>query len=286
METKAYLAPPIFSSSKIFLSYTSKQYIPVDDITYNALPDRQDCSKDVKNPLSAYHGWLNKYTDHDALYDAFLETRNALMKGKKVDVSAAALVEKDLVKKKPNIKQPKSRIAKKVKDLPNPEIEPLVTVQVKQDTTSVPSAKDCEPETIDVSEDKKFVIDETLSAADLPQDEISNVFTQLMVLDWCEKDEGIRNRNTLFRMTKENIAKCFPIMIRLANDLYVAISATTGALAGFTVEERYNFLFHVIAKGEMMYYQTVDDPEFCLYMLEQYQPLYTYMRKEMKAMKK
>lgn len=280
MTNKAYIAPPILSYDKVFVNYSTKQNLPVIHTTYNVLPDSQNIIKNVENPISAYHGWLDKYSDHDALYDAFIETRNLLMNGKKVNVSAEASIEKNLtVKKKQNINKIKSRIAKKekIKENSTYKSENLVSIQIEPNISHTPSAKDCEPS------DKKFVIDETLSAADVPQDMISNLFTQLLVLDWCEKDDGVRNKNTLFRISKENIAKCFPIMIRLANDLYLAISEKTGALAGFTVEERYNFLFHIIAKGEMMYWQTINDPEFCLYILDQYQPLFTYMRKELNS---
>lgn len=288
---KAHMAPPIFSKEKIFLSYQSNDYVAVHELSFDHIPVSQIVTKNVENPKTAYHGWLDRYRDHDVLYDAFMEARNSLMNGKRIDVSIAAAEESQLsIKKKPKVTKAKSRIATKVKETPTPDFEPVVTLQLQQKNTDLidstdPSAKDCEPDINSALEEKKqFVIDETLSAADLSQDVISNVFISLAVLDWCEKDDGVRNRNTLFRMTRENIATCFPIMVRLANDLYVAISATTGALAGFTIEERYNFLFHIIAKGEMMYYQTIDDPEFCLYLLEQYQPLYTYMRKELKTM--
>ena len=64
--------------------------------------------------------------------------------------------------------------------------------------------------------------------------------------------------------------------------VYNSIKKITGAVDAMNDEQKYNFLFHVIAKGRDMYYQSLVDPDFSLYMLDQYQPLYTFLLKELR----
>lgn len=108
------------------------------------------------------------------------------------------------------------------------------------------------------------------------------VFDAMTSLAWRDKDEGLMNASTLNRVSTVSLASAYPTMIKLADELFLAIHEKTGALDDANTEDKYNFLFHVIAKGEAMYFQTIADPEFCLYLLEQYQPLYTYMKKKLK----
>lgn len=108
------------------------------------------------------------------------------------------------------------------------------------------------------------------------------VFDAMTSLGWRDKDEGLMNITSLNRISSSNVIGIFTTMKKLADELFLAIHEKTGALDDAEPEDKYNFLFHVIAKGEAMYFQTIADPEFCLYMLDQYQPLYTYMKKKLK----
>lgn len=108
------------------------------------------------------------------------------------------------------------------------------------------------------------------------------VFNAMLSLNWRDKDEAILTSHALNRVANDVLASAFPTMQQLADDLYYAIRDHTGALDDMETDERYNFLFHVIAKGNAMYYQTIADPDFCMYLLDQYQPLYTFMKKKLK----
>jgi hypothetical protein len=74
-------------------------------------------------------------------------------------------------------------------------------------------------------------------------------------------------------------------MLELSTELQTAIDNVTGALAEMDATTKLNFLFHVIAKGEQFYMSAISDPDFCLYMLDQWQPLYTYMNDRADAMR-
>ena len=108
------------------------------------------------------------------------------------------------------------------------------------------------------------------------------VFNAMLSLNWRDKDEAILTSHALNRVANDVLASAFPTMIGLADNLFLAIRDHTGALDDMETDERYNFLFHVIAKGNAMYYQTIADPDFCMYLLDQYQPLYTFMKKKLK----
>lgn len=106
------------------------------------------------------------------------------------------------------------------------------------------------------------------------------VFALLEKLQWRDKDEYIMKPETLLNKINANkIISMYPIMKDLASDLNTALQNTKLLPPNITEDELNNFLFHVIAKGKDMYYNTIADPEFCLYMLEQHQPLYTWMKK-------
>jgi hypothetical protein len=117
-----------------------------------------------------------------------------------------------------------------------------------------------------------------MSAADI-QKENESVFNAMLSLNWRDKDEALMSSSSLNRITLDIWTDIYQPMKRLSDELFNAISSKTGALDDMAQDEKYNFLFHIIAKGEAMYYQTIADPEFCLYLLDQYQPLYTMVKK-------
>ena len=75
----------------------------------------------------------------------------------------------------------------------------------------------------------------------------------------------------------------FETMKILADELMSAIENKTGALSSMSQSDKYDFLFHIIAKGRDLYFQTSVDPVFCLYLLDNYQPLYSYMKNKLRA---
>ncbi len=111
----------------------------------------------------------------------------------------------------------------------------------------------------------------------ITQNDIDAAFVALQSLHWRDKDEQIMNANVLKRWNDKTLKSTYTVMEKLAEDLYNAVASINGSVDALSDEEKNNFLFHVIAKGNIMYYQSIAEPGFCLYMLDQYQPLYTYM---------
>lgn len=130
------------------------------------------------------------------------------------------------------------------------------------------------PADVEVHAEAALASDEKLDyATDAEMETVFNVFS---IYPWSDIDERKMTKNDVARFRNE-VRNIFPIMVKIASSLERSISAVSGALSSMSVEEKNNFLFHVIAKGSNMFMGTIVDPEFCLYMLDQYQPLYTYM---------
>jgi hypothetical protein len=113
------------------------------------------------------------------------------------------------------------------------------------------------------------------------EEQISDCFKWLHKLDWKDKDELIMRRNRISSYGYD-LNTIYITLLHLSNELYSSIKNITGAVDVMTEEQKYNFLFHVISKGKDMFYSILADPEFCLYMLDEYQPLYTYLREVLK----
>lgn len=111
--------------------------------------------------------------------------------------------------------------------------------------------------------------------------DINDCFKWLQRLDWKDKDEVIMYKNRIVS-NGYNLHNIYATLLYLAENLYNSIKKITGAVDAMNDEQKYNFLFHVIAKGRDMYYQSLVDPDFSLYMLDQYQPLYTFLLKELR----
>jgi hypothetical protein len=73
----------------------------------------------------------------------------------------------------------------------------------------------------------------------------------------------------------------YPVMYTMAHNLEEAFRDKTGVLDALSEEDKLDLLFHIMAKGEDMYYGAIVDPGFCLHMVDKYQPLHTMIRKRM-----
>jgi len=105
----------------------------------------------------------------------------------------------------------------------------------------------------------------------------------LTSINWLDKDEQIMNPLRLSGLSKPKLIKLFTWMQLMAIPLRGCINEVSGVLDALDTkhgssEESDNFLFHIIAKGRDMYNFTLVDPTICTYLLDQYQPLYTYMK--------
>lgn len=133
-------------------------------------------------------------------------------------------------------------------------------VKVALKTNPIPEP---EPEPVDTN-DPRIIAQQT-----------ENVFAAMTSINWRDKDEAKMSSSTLGKVQARTWVQIFPRMKKMADELFFAIHEKTGALDDAPENQRYDFLFHVIAKGESMYYQSIADPEFCIYLLDNYQPLYT-----------
>ena len=109
-----------------------------------------------------------------------------------------------------------------------------------------------------------------------------NVFDHLQLLQWRDKDEFKMAVSQLNKIPIQTLNEMYPIMQNLAINLRTALAAQTGVIEAMSDEDRNNFLFHVMAKGKELYYQSLCDADFCLYMLDTWQPLYSFMRKKLR----
>jgi hypothetical protein len=112
------------------------------------------------------------------------------------------------------------------------------------------------------------------------------LFQLLTGLQWRDKDEAVMKPQQLNKINLVQLRQLLPTMRKLADELFTAIHSNTGALDDMDEEDKYNFLYHVIAKGSQFYFSAITDPEFCMYLLldednKQYQPLYTYIKRKL-----
>ena len=109
------------------------------------------------------------------------------------------------------------------------------------------------------------------------------LFGLLTSLNWCDKDSGTRCIRDLRNIDTTKLNQLMPTMFKLADELYTAVHSNTGALDDMEDIDKYNFLFHVIAKGQQFYFSCIVDPEFCTYILpDQYQSLCNFIMTKLK----
>ena len=130
--------------------------------------------------------------------------------------------------------------------------------------------------------DEDEIIEESINMA-RPTGRVNedNVFDHLNLLQWRDKDEQKMMPSALNKIPIQTLNEMYPVMQQLAANLRTAIADKTGAVESLNDEERMNFLFHVMAKGRDLYWQSLCDPEFCLFMIDNSQPLYTYIKRKL-----
>ena len=109
----------------------------------------------------------------------------------------------------------------------------------------------------------------------------NTLFEKLQILRWADKDEVRMTKTSLNKFSEEIISGMYHLMTSMAERLREAIGLKTGVLENMNESGRNNFLFHAIAKGRDFYYQSLADPEFCLYLVDNWQPLHTYMSEKL-----
>ncbi len=106
------------------------------------------------------------------------------------------------------------------------------------------------------------------------------VFSRVKDLSWTDKDDGVITY--LRRLPAGLYKQLFDGIMILANDLRRAVNEQSGLFNDMEEETALNILFHAVAKGYEFYMQALVDAEFIPYLCEQYQPLYTMLKKKIK----
>lgn len=255
-----YLAPPIVrgfvlnSTNFHGLSYSQEVY----GIYRHDMPSSMTgIVKNVDDPKTAYHAWLeNGATEYprERIIDDYNNPRKAN------DVK----------------KSPVKKVSTKVSTLKMTPIQNYV--ETKNDNIDSDNSDDaCNNDSNNERYDREIVPSITLQSSngeDL-------MFERLAVLNWRDKDEQIMTVNALNKINDMHLRSLFNEMKTKANSLYEVISSET-SLTFDNDEEKYNFLFHIIAKGRDFYHNVILDPTFCLYLMDQYQNLYTFMKQKLR----
>ena len=106
----------------------------------------------------------------------------------------------------------------------------------------------------------------------------SIIFNKLTELNWRDKSEGFRSIQSIKKYDVNFYKSIFKQLIKLADDLYKVIYPKNIGLEGKNNKTKYNFLFHVLTKGEEFYLACLTDPDFCIYLYpDEYQDLYEYI---------
>jgi len=258
-----FLARPIFGD--LCINYNSRYDLPWS-LNVDNRPSRQtDKIKDVDNPKSQYHAWLE---ESDAQEYPREQIISKLLEGNE-DFSHLKQFRETFKKSRRNKKKtPK----------------PLEQVGYDDSTDDSDLADNYEVKSISSrsSEDSLNQIPEYRPPDILtyPQ-KVDKLFALLAGLRWCDRDEHIMQPRQLNRIDCSELRWLMPVMMKISDELFTAIHSTTGALDDMEVEQKYNFLFHIIAKGQQYYFSCITDPEFCTFLLpNNFQPLCTYIMKK------
>jgi len=298
----SFLAPAIFHTKQILASYSNKNHLPYT--APNDIPQSQTIpDKSLDNPVTKYHDWLKEYEP-----DSFISHRNNKVAKdiKYREKTGNPIPYKDLL----------ARITKKINKFNNAwnneintndddhlseigsdcecskcnrlvkKIETKVAAQPSSFIDNKRNSRN-KSEINDLDDEKSDDEYNDLDDEKLDDNDIINItntdkaFRSLTLLGWRDKDEATMTTKCLSKLPRDYpITELVKVMDKLAADLESALSSVTGALDSMDAIEKKNFLYHVIAKGESMYYYSLEDPDFCLYMLDQYQPLYSFLQKK------
>jgi hypothetical protein len=222
------LAPEI--CGKCVANYTRTRDIP-DYFQINATAFNK-FKKSVNNPITTYHKWLE--TDEK-------------------EISRASIIN-ELNQRNTNKKtlnsEPKKLHKRIVGDVAEVAINPDVEVD---DGVNADADFDFDPS-----------ITSLLKLNHSKQE--SKVFNLLINMYWCDTDVKFMSA-TRIKPIKIKLLELLPTMFIMADNLFCAINSTTGLLDELVEESRYDFLFHIIFKGEQFYSNCISDPGFCTYLI-------------------
>ena len=303
-----FLAPQIIR--KVVVNYSNRHDLPTFAITvpYDDLPERQtNVERDLQCPVTEYHQWLTQGAS-EFERDRIIES----IQSGKTSFTASSVVEE----KKPAKKAAKNKATHlAVKFRRNTEEKKAEFNDMEDDDDDIPiideennenkeldealarsnartSMFNNVPQHIVITTTGSRVAPPTMPSASLPtvatseQKKRDELFTMLTTLHWRDRDEQVMSVSSLNRVDLMKLRGLVGTMKKMADELRQSIQSSTGALDDMDEEEVYNFLFHIIAKGEQFYLMACTESDMCMYLLgdtpPQYQPLYTFIKKKLK----
>lgn len=109
------------------------------------------------------------------------------------------------------------------------------------------------------------------------------IFRHLVSLEWKDKDVKIMTKADIKKLEIRIFINIFVSMRRMAEKLLEAIYKKTDVLNKLSPLDRFNFAYHVLAKGKDVYVKSLADPDVCLYMMDKFQPLFEWMKEATKT---
>ena len=242
--------------------------------------------KDVDNPKTEYHSWLESHGNKMSLRE-FLANREELINSKETTKhyydGKVRFIESNIARSDAFPIQPKPQQSSVVTAAQTASYKEAISINDSDSDSDDYDYKVNQPgsKAANTSANTSAHASDSKSDSKLDSklDHINadNIYNYLNLLQWRDKDEQIMTIKNIKKIDKVHINGIINTMKILSIDLRKAIDNKTGALGSMSEEECNNFLFHIIAKGQQFYFETIADPEFCLYLLDQYQPLYTYL---------
>lgn len=108
------------------------------------------------------------------------------------------------------------------------------------------------------------------------------IFEQMKKLQWRDLDEYKVSSSYMDNFDKWTMRALLTTMINMCHTELRPALDTNGALYAALLsgdeDFQYNVMFHIIAKGKIFYNACISEPSFAQYLLDSYQPLYTYMK--------
>jgi len=195
--------------------------------------------RDVNHPISAYHEWLKK--GHPELtVEQILQLENKS--------SSANVNQTD------NQQNTSSSAYNASGDNDNASNDGDISLSNDEDISSS-----------DDDSDRK-----TLSNGDnsnIPALPISECYRFFTDMQWCETDVHIITYADIKKHSREHYQRMLPNLFKYADELYATFQANNATfLNDVPIIDRYNFLFHIIAKGQTFYEQCKTNTDFCSFI--------------------
>jgi hypothetical protein len=105
------------------------------------------------------------------------------------------------------------------------------------------------------------------------------LFQLLNQLNWKDRDEEIMQQSRIKRVNIAELKSYTLVIDEFASNLSNVLKAhSPNIFRDMSDTQITDFLWHIVAKGKVFYDACMSDPEFCLYLIDQYQPLNTMIK--------